>query len=205
MISTSYSSSVSQQVYNKPTVSAPKIDEQPKADPMKPVRLNVTDDASSLDDFSREQLSEVLLNKNGFYNEEQKLNAEYRLWKESADVYWQNRDSGKSRSDSLAAAIGNMDEAGPLERQTFFWNDNRAQLVKGYEFQSNKEGKEAKDFSIEDPLYKSLKDFYDKLAEDTTEALEKDGRVKDRVQNVDYIAIKNQYEIDQNTGYSFKV
>ena len=50
-----------------------------------------------------------------------------------------------------------------------------------------------------------MKDFYDKLAEDNTEALEKGWRVKDRVQNVDYMAIKNQYEMDQNTGYSFKV
>ena len=86
MINTSYSAYGINQfsTQNTTTTQKPKgsdTETSVAAEKLKSARINVTDDAESFKGLSRNQLAEIMANKDGFYTEDQQDTAESFIFK----------------------------------------------------------------------------------------------------------------------------
>lgn len=164
-------------------------------------RLAVTDDPKTFKGLSREQLSEILTNRNGFYNADQKAVARSILWeglKEGYEARLEN--NAQDAFSALADIVMFMDTAGLLEKQTFPWNNMRAAVVSAYEKLALREQRLATDFSIDSGVYLRLKQMYDKVYGDGRLELEESNAPVKLLSNPEFQAIKDYYQQEMQNG-----
>jgi len=206
MINTSYSHfSHSQSSTVKPSqavkdVTAPKNIQSPQ-NPAKATRFDLSDYPAAYKALSREQLAEIRLNRNGLYTEDEQGTAGWFLYVPISMSTKKSVELGLSQRDLYKADIDVMDEAGPLERQTFEWAYHRASLVQGYEASSASEGKQAENLDVENPLYRMLKDFFDNYHNKMMET----GIVTNLLSEPEYLRIKEDYLAENAPRLSLRV
>ncbi|AQS42073.1 MAG: Hypothetical protein BHV28_13900 [Candidatus Tokpelaia hoelldobleri] len=164
-------------------------------------RLAVTDDPKTFKGLSREQLSEILTNRNGFYNADQKAIARSILWEELKEGYEARlKNNTQDAFGALADIVMFMDRAGPFEKQTFPWNNMRAAVVSAYGKLALREQRPATDFSIDSELYLRLKQMYDKVYGDDRLELEESNAPVKLLSNPEFQAIKDYYQQEMENG-----
>ncbi|AQT47790.1 hypothetical protein [Bartonella choladocola] len=213
MINTSYTNILPRQITEAKsrTSSLRQADALPKADASgqkqetKPVKFDLTADPKSFDGLSREDLASILLNEDGFYNEEDKANATFFLEKQTLDAFWAEYNKSGDYAAAQEASIRSLDKAGVKEKQTFLWNDKRAHIVSEYEASAKRNGVAAKNFDIDSELYHLLKNVHDRINEESRLAYINGKDFPNYLEDHDYLAIKQQYEREMKTGFSFKV
>ena len=182
-----------------------KADASGQTQETRPVKFNLTSDPKSFEGLSREDLASILLNEDGLYNEEDKANAGFFLEKQTLDAFWAEYNKSGDYAAAQEASIKSLDKAGVKEKQTFLWNDKRAHIVSDYEASARRNGVAAKNFDIDSELYNLLKNVHDRINEESRLAYTNGKDFPNYLEDHDYLAIKQQYEREMKTGFSFKV
>jgi len=164
-------------------------------------RFDLSDYPAAFKALSREQLAEIRLNRSGLYTEEEVLNAGGFLYMPQSAACKKSCEAGLSNSQVMKAVLDVLDQAGPLERQTFEWAESRAAVAQGYEFALRYEGKEPENVDIEHSLYRMLKDFYDNYVD----MMIRTGTAPDRLSEPEYLRIKDDYFAENRTGLSIRI
>jgi len=168
--------------------------------------LAVTDNPQTFKGLSREQLSEILTNRNGFYTAEQKAIARSILWEGLKEGYEARLENNMQDAfNALADIVMFMDRAGPLEKQTFPWKNMRAAVVSAYEKLALREQRLAMDFSIDSELYLRLKQMYDKVYGDDRLELEESNAPMQLLSNPEFQAIKDYYQQEIENGLMLRL
>ena len=138
MINTSYSAYAINQfsTQNTTTTQKPKGSDTATsvaAEKLKPARINVTDDAESFKGLSRNQLAEIMADKDGLYTEDPQDTAESFIFKLEMDEFKRVYQMTGSAIAGFEALIKFEDQAGSIEKQTFQWAERSANVVVDYE------------------------------------------------------------------------
>ena len=124
MINTSYSTYGMNQFSSQNTAapSKGKVADRATAvvaEKLKPARINVTDEPESFKGLSRNQLAEIMANKDGLYTQDQQDTAEFFIYEMGMDEYTRVFQMTGSHRAGFEALIRFEDQARPLEKQTF--------------------------------------------------------------------------------------
>lgn len=155
--------------------------------------------------LSRNQLAEIMANKDGLYTQDQQDTAEFFIYELGMDEYTRVFQMTGSHRAGFEALIRFEDQAGPLEKQTFQWAKRRANAVVIYEDYARSDGVIAKAYDIENSLYKKLKAFYIRMSNESSMAFLAGREMPDLYGDPEYKQIKSGFYAENRTGFKFTV
>ena len=146
-----------------------------------------------------------MANKDGLYTQDQQDTAEFFIYEMGMDEYTRVFQMTGSHRAGFEALISFEDQAGLLEKQTFQWAKRRANAVVIYEDYARSDGVIAKDYDIENSLYKKLKAFYIRMSNESSMAFLAGREMPDLYGDPEYKQIKSDFYAENRTGFKFTV